>query len=86
MTSVRFFLVGRSNPTWFREKLAQSKSAKEMALFLIIENASLATNYPYVCAACMMYTTVPATEATAKKAFSKLKLIKSFYKSSMSLV
>ena len=31
-----------------------------MVLFLIIENASLAT-YPDACAACMMYTTVPAT-------------------------
>ena len=34
-----------------------------MALFLIVENASLAT-YPDVCAACMMYTTVPATVAS----------------------
>ena len=35
-----------------------------MALFLIIENMSLAA-YPDVCAAGMMYTTVPATVANS---------------------
>ena len=34
--------------TSFIEKIAHSKSAKEMASFLIVENASLATNYPDV--------------------------------------
>ena len=56
-----------------------------MAWFLMIKNASLATNYPDVCAACMMYLTVPATEAMVKRAFFKLKLIKSYFNSSMAL-
>ena len=64
MTTVCCFLVRCSNQSWFRDKLAQLKSAKSMALFLIIENASLAA-YADMCVACMMYTTVPATEASS---------------------
>ena len=70
--------------TLFREKIAHLKSAKEMASFLIVENASLATTYPDVCTAYMMYTTVPLTVATAERSFSKLKLIKNFLPSSLS--
>ena len=55
--------------TSFREKIAHLKSAKDMASFLIVENASLATTYSDVCTACMMYMTVPVTVATAEKFF-----------------
>ena len=55
-----------------------------MASFLIVENASLATTYPDVCTAYMMYMTVPVTVARAERTFSKLKLIKNFLRSSMS--
>ena len=68
----------------FKEKIAHLKSAKEMASFLIVENASLTTTYPDVCTACMMHITVPVTIATAETSFSKLKLIKNFLRSSMS--
>ena len=44
--------------TSFREKIVHLKSAKEMASFLIVENASFATTYPGVCTAYMMYMTV----------------------------
>ena len=70
--------------TSFREKIAHLKSAKEMASFLIVENASLATTYLDVFTAYMMYMTVPVTVATAKRSFSKLKLINNFLRSSMS--
>ena len=55
-----------------------------MASFLIVENASLATTYPDVCTAYMMYITVPVTVAMAERSLSKLKLIKNFLRSSMS--
>ena len=55
-----------------------------MASFLIVKNASLATTYPDVCTAYMMYMSVPVTVATAERSFSKLKLIKNFLRSSMS--
>ena len=70
--------------TSFRKKIAHLKSAEEMASFLIVENASLATTYPDVCTAYMMYITVPVTVATAERSFSKLKLIKYFLRSFMS--
>ena len=58
--------------TSFREKISHLKSATEMASFLIVENASLATTYPDVCTAYTMYMTVPVTVATAERSFSKL--------------
>ena len=70
--------------TSFREKIAHLKSAKEMASFLIVENASLATTYSDVCTAYIMYMPVPVTVATAERSFSKLKRIKNFFRSSMS--
>ena len=53
--------------TSFREKITHLKSAKEMASFLIVENASLATTYSDVCTAYMMYMTVSVTVATAER-------------------
>ena len=55
-----------------------------MFSFLIVENTSLATTYPDVCKAYMMYMTEPVTVATAEKSFSKLKLNKNLLRSSMS--
>ena len=48
--------------TSFREMIAHLKSAKEKCFFLIVENASLATTYPNVCRAYMMYMTVGVTQ------------------------
>ena len=55
--------------TSFREKISHLKSAKEMASFLIVENASLATTCPDVCTAYMMYMTVLITVATVERTF-----------------
>ena len=52
--------------TSFSKKIAHSKFAKEMASFLIVE---LATTYPDVRTACMMYMTLPVTIATAERSF-----------------
>ena len=55
-----------------------------MASFLIVENTSLTTTYPDVCTAYMMHMTVSVTVATAERYFSRLKLIKNFFRSSIS--
>ena len=68
----------------FREKNAHLKSAKEMASFLIVENASLATIYSGVHTAYIMYMIVSVTIATTEKSFSLLRLIKNLLRSSMS--
>ena len=67
--------------TSFREKIAHLIFAKDIASFLIVEDATLATTYSDVCAAYMMYMTVSVTVATAERSFSKLKfkLIKTFF-------
>ena len=59
--------LAESFPTKRRveKKIAYSKSAEQMAFFLIGENASLATLYSDFCTACMIYTTVPSTVARA---------------------
>ena len=49
-----FFSQTLSIRTSFREKISDLKFAKEIASFLIVENASLATTYPDVCTAYMM--------------------------------
>ena len=64
--------------TSLKEKIAHLISAKEMASFLFVENASLAKSHSDVCTAYMMYMTVLVTVATAERYFSKLKLIKNF--------
>ena len=61
--------------TSFRETIVHSKSAKEMASFLFVKNASLATTYLDVS------MTVLEIVATAERYFSKLKLIKNFLRS-----
>ena len=53
-----FFSQMLSIRTSFREKISDLKFAKEIASFLIVENASLATTYPDVCTAYMMYIIV----------------------------
>ena len=70
--------------TMFRKTIIYLKSAKEMASFLIVENASLAITYSDVCTAYMIYMTVPVAVPTAEISFSKLKLIKNFLRSSIS--
>ena len=55
--------------TLFREKIAHFIFAKEMASFLIVENASLATTYPDVYTAYMLFMTVPVTVARQRGLF-----------------
>ena len=54
---------------FIREKIAPLKSPKEMASFLIVENASLAIIYSEVCTAYMMYITIPVTVARQRGLF-----------------
>ena len=54
-----------------------------MASFLVVENASLATTYPYVSTAYMMYMTVTVTVAKEERSFSQLKVIKNSLRSSV---
>lgn len=68
----------------FLSKIKKMSNVKELVDFLFIENSTLVSTYPDVCTACFMYLTVPITVAKAERSFSKLKLIKTFLRSTMS--
>lgn len=59
-------------------------SIKDLAKFLFIENTFLASSLPDVCTALQLYLTLPVTSATAERSFSKMKLIKTFLRNTMS--
>ena len=56
----------------------------QLACLLIVDNASTAVNVPDVCTAFLLFLTLPVTVASAKRSFSKLKLIKTYLRSTMS--
>ena len=85
ITSLGYFLAECSpSKRRLEKRLAILKSAKEMASFLIVENAPLGTTYPDVYKAYMMHIAVPVTVATTERSFSKLKLFQNFLRSFMS--
>ncbi|XP_050523747.1 uncharacterized protein LOC126895659 [Daktulosphaira vitifoliae] len=61
----------------------EMKDVKELAYFLIIQNASLSSSYPDVCTDLLMFLTVPVTTTKDERSFSKLKLIKNYLRSTM---
>lgn len=67
----------------FSIEINSMKDVKELARFLMIQNASLSSSYPDVCTALLMFLTVPITTAKAERTFSKLKLIKNYLRTSM---
>lgn len=50
---------------------------------LIVDHSSMAATFSEVCTALLLYLTIPVTVATAERSFSKLKLIKTYLRSSM---
>jgi len=64
-------------------KLADVKTVKELAEFLLITHAELSSTFSEVITACLLYLTLPVTVASAERSFSKLKLIKTYLRSTM---
>lgn len=65
------------------KEIAQKKSVKEIASLLIEENSCLSSCLPDLTTVLQLYLTLPVTVATAERSFSKLKLIKSYLRSTM---
>jgi hypothetical protein len=63
-------------------KLADVKTIRELAEFLLIKHAEL-SSFSEVITACLLYLTLPVTVASAERSFSKLKLIKTYLRSTM---
>ena len=57
-------------------KVADVKTSRELAEFLIVKHAELSSTFSEVITACMLYLTLSVTVAGAKMSVSKLNLIK----------
>ena len=64
-------------------KLADVKTIRELAEFLLIKHAELSSSFSEVITVCLLYLTLPVTVASAEISFSKLKLIKTYLRSTM---
>lgn len=66
-----------------RVKLADVKTIRELAEFLLIKHSELSSTFSEVITACLLYLTLPVTVASAERSFSKLKIIKTYLRSTM---
>lgn len=67
-----------------RKEIKNAKNIRQLAKAIICQNSTLSASFPKVCTAYILFTTLPVTTATAERSFSKLKLIKSYLRSTMS--
>ncbi|QQP52346.1 Uncharacterized protein FKW44_004473, partial [Caligus rogercresseyi] len=66
-----------------KQRISQVKTVRELAKMLLIENSCITASFGEVCTVLMLFLTIPVTVASAERSFSKLKLIKSYLRSSM---
>ncbi|XP_053150025.1 zinc finger MYM-type protein 1-like [Hemicordylus capensis] len=68
-----------------KKEISKKTTIKEVAELLMIENSYLCISYPDVSTAYMLFLTLPVTLASSERSFSKLKLIKNYLRSPLSL-
>lgn len=66
--------------------LSAIKSVKDLAEFILITHSESSSIFPDIITACLLYLTLPVTVASAERSFSKLKLTKTFLRSTVSQV
>ncbi len=66
-----------------RGEISKLDTVKDLAELLIIKHSSIMTSIPDVSTAFKIFLTLPVTVASAKRSFSKLKLIKNYLRSTM---
>jgi len=65
------------------KNIKEVSSVKELAELLIVKNNCMLPSVPEVATVLKLFLTIPVTSATAERSFSKLKLIKSYLRSTM---
>uniref|UniRef100_A0A3B3RTZ4 HAT C-terminal dimerisation domain-containing protein n=1 Tax=Paramormyrops kingsleyae TaxID=1676925 RepID=A0A3B3RTZ4_9TELE len=67
----------------FKAEISQKSSILQLAKMLVVDYDTVTSTFGEVCTALMLFLTLPVTVATAERSFSKLKLIKTYLRSSM---
>lgn len=67
-----------------RNVIKNTGNIMDLAKAIICEHSTFSSNFPEVCTAYILFITLPVTTATAERSFSKLKIIKSYLRSTMS--
>jgi len=66
-----------------KSEIAKLSSVKDLAHLLIVENVAMTSSFMDVVTALLLFLTLPVAVATAERSFSKLRLIKSYLRSTM---
>ena len=61
-----------------QSEIAKLSTVQQLADMLIVKNATVSSGFIDVITALILFLTLPVTGATAKRSFSKLKLIKNY--------
>jgi hypothetical protein len=66
----------------FRKEIEGSNSILDLLILMI--NSGIMSSVPELATACVVFATLPVTVASAERSFSKLKIIKTYLRSSIS--
>lgn len=69
--------------TALSNEIRSKNTIYDLATYFMTENKCLLSSLPDVCSLFQLFLTLPVTSATAERSFSKLKLIKTYLRSTM---
>lgn len=69
--------------TALSNEIRSKKTIYDLATYFMTENKCLLSSLPDVCSLFQLFLTLPVTSAIAERSFSKLKLIKTYLRSTM---
>ena len=67
----------------FKEQIARQTTVLNLTKLLIVDHPAVSSTFTEVCTAFLLFLTLPVSVASAERSFSKLKLIKTYLRSTM---